>query len=48
MNIAADGTAAWGVSPWIMLGAYAPIYAMLALLLYRGCRSTESLTRSTP
>jgi hypothetical protein len=48
INITADGTAAWGVSPWIMLGAYTPIYAILALLLYRGCRSTESLTRSTP
>lgn len=48
MNVAADGTAAWGVSPWIMLGAYAPIYVILALLLYRGCRSTESSTRSTP
>jgi hypothetical protein len=48
MNVTRDGTAGWGVSPWIMLGAYAPIYATLALLLYRGCRSTGSSTRSTP
>lgn len=41
-NVTADGAAGWGVSPWIMLAAYAPIYAMLALLLYRGCRSPES------
>ncbi len=46
-HVAADGTAGWGVSPWIMLGAYAPIYAMLALLLYRGCKSHGSSTRST-
>ena len=48
MNVAADGMAGWGVSPWNMLGAYAPIYAVLALVLYRGCKSTESSTRSTP
>ena len=47
-NVAADGTAGWGVSPWIMLAAYAPIYAMLVLLMYRGCRLHGSSTRSTP
>ncbi len=47
-HVARDGTVGWGVSPWIMLGAYAPIYAMLALLLYRRCKSRESSTRSTP
>ena len=47
-NVAADGTAGWGVSPWIMLAAYAPVYAMLVLLMYRGCRLHGSSTRSTP
>ena len=47
-NVNPDGAAGWGVSPWIMLAAYAPIYATLALLLYRGCRSPESSTSSNP
>ena len=47
-HVAADGTAGWGVSPRIMLVAYAPIYAMLGLLLYRRCKSPGSSTRSTP
>jgi hypothetical protein len=38
-HVTPQGAAAWGVSPWLMVAAYAPVYAALAADLARGRRA---------